>query len=124
MKAEPVQVEDFLAIVHAATCHRHQRRELGLVARGADMLEDDITAVTARSELDLRGAQATRRLPHEHYRRTLPTGGVCQSRRTQPRDLRKRRRYPRPQLKWHESGPRLGPNQSSTVGPNGLVILK
>lgn len=55
-----MQVESLLALTHVTTSDHHQRRELGLMASRAHMLEHDITPLTPLSEPDLRAAGATR----------------------------------------------------------------
>lgn len=66
------QVECFLALVQTPTGLCHQHRQLSVGARSTDVLDHDITSGTALSDLDLRAARATRGLPHQHHRATLP----------------------------------------------------
>lgn len=52
--ADPTQWELALAGIEPLAGYRHQRRELCLVVRRTDVLEHDVTAITALRDLDLR----------------------------------------------------------------------
>ncbi|EON25047.1 multicopper oxidase with phosphopantotheine [Nocardioides sp. CF8] len=75
-----VEVEGPLPFVQTPARLGHEHRQLGVGAGRADMLEDDVAAVTALSKLAHRAARPARRLPHQHHR-TLPTPGCVNQRR-------------------------------------------
>ena len=78
------QVEDLLPRAQPPVRLGHQHRQLSFRACRPDMLDDVVPPVATLSDLHLRGARTTSRLPDEHHT-TDPTHPRGTSNRSRPR---------------------------------------
>ena len=91
---------------------------------GPDVLEHDVPATAALSDLNLGATGAPRYPPHEHHKPRLPTPGVCHPRLPQAPDQHRYPRDPTTSLKWHESGPGLTSTGLVPCGGDGWEAVE